>query len=120
MTIANITIIISVVLLLIGAGLITCRKFFNQPAAEQLKKVKEWLLLATVQAEKELGSGTGQIKLRYVYDLFLSRFGFLAKALSFEQFNFLVDEALETLKRMLENNKAIQEYIETKEEDKDK
>lgn len=120
MTIEQVSLIVSVILLLITAGAITITKFFKQPAAEQLKKVKEWLLLATAQAEKELGSGTGQLKLRYVYDLFLVRFGFLAKTLSFEQFSFLVDEALETLKRMLENNKAIQEYVENDENDKNK
>ena len=36
-------------------------KFFQQPSSEQLAKVKEWLLYAVTEAEKELGSGTGQL-----------------------------------------------------------
>ncbi|MFR6482019.1 MAG: hypothetical protein ACLUPD_10785 [Anaerotignum faecicola] len=55
------------------------RRDFWKCFAEQREKVKEWLLLAVTEAEKELGSGTGQLKLRYVYDLFLRRFPAVAK-----------------------------------------
>ena len=58
------------------------------PTNEQLKKVKEWLLWAVAEAEKELGSGTGQLKLRYVYDMFIVKFPSLAKIISFETFIF--------------------------------
>lgn len=44
------------------------------PSDKQLNKVREWLLYAVTKAEKELGGGTGQIKLRYVYDMFVARF----------------------------------------------
>ena len=37
-------------------------------------RVKEWLRYAVTIAEQELGSGTGQIKLRQVYDMFIERF----------------------------------------------
>ena len=43
--------------------------YINLPNSKKTAKVKEWLLFAVVQAEKELGSGTGQLKLRYVYNL---------------------------------------------------
>ena len=36
--------------------------------------VKEWLLWAVTQAEQYLGSGTGALKLRYVYDLAVEAF----------------------------------------------
>lgn len=48
--------------------------FVKMPSDKQLNKVREWLLYAVTKAEKELGGGTGQIKLRYVYDMFVARF----------------------------------------------
>ena len=56
----------------ITAGVVAGIKFYNMPTDKQLSKVKEWLLYAVTMAEKELGGGTGKLKLRYVYDLFLS------------------------------------------------
>ena len=86
-------------------------KFTNMPTAAQIVKVKEWLLYAVTMAEKELGGGTGKLKLRYVYDLFLTKFNWLAKVISFEQFSALVDEALEEMKRLLESNNAVKEIV---------
>ena len=65
----------------------------------------------TPKAEKELGGGTGQIKLRYVYDMFVARFTWLARVISFEAFSMMVDEALERMKKMLESNKAMQTLV---------
>lgn len=85
--------------------------FFKLEKEKQIKILQEWLLLAVVQAERVLGSGTGQIKLRYVYDLFLQRFKFLPQIITFEQFGLFVDEALTTMKVMIQNNKCVDEYI---------
>lgn len=85
--------------------------FVKLPHERQVAKIKEWLLWAVAQAEKKFGSKTGQLKLRYVYDLFTSRFPYAAKFLSFEQFSNLVDEALEKFNRMLESNQKIVEYV---------
>lgn len=46
------------------------RKFINSPKSAQIAKVKAWLLWAVAAAEKEMGKGTGKLKLRYVYSLF--------------------------------------------------
>ena len=73
--------------------------FVKMPSDKQLNKVREWLLYAVTKAEKELGGGTGQIKLRYVYDMFVARFTWLARVISFEAFSMMVDEALERMKR---------------------
>ena len=43
--------------------------FAGLPTEAQLAKVKEWLLWAVTEAEKDLGGGTGKLKLRQVYDL---------------------------------------------------
>lgn len=85
--------------------------FVKMPSDKQLNKVREWLLYAVTKAEKEMGGGTGQIKLRYVYDMFVARFAWLARVISFEAFSMMVDEALEKMKKMLESNKAMQELV---------
>lgn len=86
-------------------------KFLKLPTDEQIKAVKEWLVYAVMLAEKELKEKTGQEKLRMVYDMFLTKFAWLAKVVNFETFSKWVDEALEQFKKMLESNKNLQEYV---------
>ncbi len=93
--------------------------FVKMPRSAQIDKVREWLLFAVAQAEKELGSGTGQLKLRYVYDMFIAKFPHLVKVVSFESFSSLVDEVLEKFRAMLSSNKALQSYVESTEVNKD-
>ena len=97
------------VLAVVGYFLYT---FINMPNSKQLAKLSEWLLWAVAQAEKELGSGTGQLKLRYVYDMFLVRFSKLSSIISFEAFSLLVDEVLEKFRKLLESNENVQDFIE--------
>lgn len=85
--------------------------FIKRPTNEQLSKLKEWLLYGVAEAEKQLGGGTGQIKLRYVYDMFLSRFPYLAKVIPFDLFSNLVDEVLEKFRNILESNENVKDYI---------
>ena len=47
----------------------------------------------------------------YVYDMFVARFAWLARVISFEAFSMMVDEALERMKKMIENNKAMQTLV---------
>ena len=63
------------------------------------------------KAEKELGAGTGKLKLRYVYDMFVARFEWLAKVITFDMFSMMVDEALEQMRTMLDSNEAVQKLI---------
>lgn len=87
-------------------------KFIKLPTKKQLQKVKEWLLFAVTEAEKEFGAGTGQIKLRYVYDKFLTTFPYLTSVVSFDLFSGLVDESLVKFKQILETNNKVQHYVE--------
>lgn len=91
------------------------RNFIKLPRAEQIAKIKEWLLWAVTQAEKALGGGTGELKLRYVYDLFVTKFPVAAKVISFAVFSSLVDEALEKMRELLETNENIEAYVVSKE-----
>ena len=75
-------------------------------------KCKEWLKYAVTIAEKELGSGTGQIKLRQVYDMFIQRFPVFSKLVPFSTFSYWVDLALEFLREQLEKNSQIKDLVE--------
>lgn len=96
---------------IVGAAAYALYYFMSLGKEKQLQIVREWLLLAVVEAEKALGSNTGQLKLRYVYNLFLSKFKYLSLVISFSQFSMLVDEALDTMRDMISNNKQVEQYI---------
>ena len=90
----------------LGVAVWYAYRYFNLPSEAQLAKVREWLLWAVTGAEKELGGGTGRLKLRQVYDLFVVRFPWLAKVVPFELFSQMVDDALEDMREMLKENPA--------------
>lgn len=113
MTMDNIIMIIFIIVVLCAIAY-CIYEFYNLGKEKQIKMLKEWLLLAVVEAEKALGSNTGQIKLRYVYDLFITKFKYLALIISFNQFSLLVDEALDVMRNAISNNKQIENYINNK------
>ena len=88
-------------------------RFFNLPTEKQSKKVKEWLIWACIEAEKALQSGTGQLKLRQVYDMFCSvpAFTWVARIISFDLFSKWVSDALVEVKRMIVNNNNLATYV---------
>lgn len=69
------------------------------------QKVRNWLVWAVGKAEQEFGSGTGQLKLRSVYNQFIARFPKLSTFITFRRFSALVDEALNILSDILKNGK---------------
>jgi hypothetical protein len=101
--VAGIAIIVGLVL--------AVKKFIKLPTNEQLKSIKKWLLWAVSVAENELGSGTGQLKLVMVYDMFLSKFPWISKIIGFATFSKFVDGALDEMRELLEKNQAINEVI---------
>lgn len=92
--------LLAVVVFLFAMGI----KFAQLSRERQIEKVKEWLKWAVALAEQTYGSKTGQLKLAYVYNLFIERFPWLSKVFSFEQFSKLVDDALTWLNNQLSNN----------------
>ena len=89
----------------------TTINFIKKPISQQTKELKEILLYWTTLAEKELGSGTGKLKLRYVYDLFITKFTVLSKFITFDQFSKIVDDVLEETRKLITENKKVQEYV---------
>ena len=77
----------------------------------QRQKIQEWLKYAVTEAEKFFGGGTGQLKLRAVYDWFCEKFPVIAAVVPFYVFSALVDTALTTLDKWLGSNDRITGYV---------
>lgn len=104
-----------IVALLVAATVVayTIYKFIGLPTKKQKEKVTEWLIWACIEAEKSLQSGTGQLKLRKVYDAFVAvpSFSWVSKIISFETFSDWVTIALERAKLMLVSNPDLANYV---------
>ena len=98
-------IIFILILILFIAGVI----FFLR---NQRKNIKEWLLYAVTEAEKNLGSKTGELKLRQVYSEFIALFPIISKIVSFDYFSNLVDLALFEMRVLIEENHKLKKYVE--------
>ena len=99
-------------LLYIAVGLVSvCVATFGYLAYKYPAKVIEWLKYAVTEAERELGSGTGQIKLRKVYDLFIAKYPKLSVIIPFSIFSHWVDLALDEMKAAFETNPALKKYV---------
>ena len=98
---------------LIGAAVAVAYRFLGQHTEKQKEKIKEWLIWACIEAERGLQSGTGQLKLREVWNLFCAvpAFGWVARIISFGTFSDWVTEALSTVKRMLVENYRLASYV---------
>lgn len=99
------------VIIIMTAAIITLIKFDKKTKDEQIHQVKEWLLYAVMEAEKELGSGTGALKLRFVYDMFITKFPLLVALIPFSTFSSFVDEALDKFKKLLATTPELQAYV---------
>ena len=82
-------------------------KFVKKSKEEKIQMVKNWLLYAVAMTERELGSGTGRIKLGQVYEQFLLVFPQLQRVISFDMFAKLVDEVLVQFQELIEENVTI-------------
>lgn len=92
--------------------------FVKMPQNEQKEEIDalksamyRWLKKEVFEAEKEMGGGTGSLKLATVYSNFIKTFPKLVSVISFEEFSKYVDDALVWLNKQLECNPAIQQLI---------
>ena len=99
--IENWNLVLVVVLAIVGV----IEYFFNK------ERAKEWLLGAVTEAEKELGSKTGKLKLRFVYDLFIAKFPIFSKLISFQGFSDMVDDVLVEMRKIINTNTAVFNYV---------
>lgn len=99
-------------LVMVGMAGTVVFNFFSRPSKEQVNAIKKWLLYAVMEAERQMGGGTGQLKLRSVYDMFVGKFPAAAMVISFDTFSSWVDAALEEMKEMLDTNAKAAAYVE--------
>ena len=103
---------------IIGAIVLVVLKaidFVKRPTDEQIQSLQEWLKGQVAEAEKTLGGGTGELKLRTVYDAAITKFPWVATYLTFDQFNNLVMIALDWMQKQMDENIAIKDYIKNEE-----
>ena len=75
------------------------------------QRIKQWLIWACAQAELALGSGTGMLKLREVYDMFITQYPIFSKIIPFSVFQRWTEEALLVFKQWLESNATAQKMF---------
>lgn len=89
----------------------TVINWLKLPNDEKIEDCKKWLRYAVTEAEKHLKSGTGQLKLVTVYDMFISKYPGFQKFISFSRFSDWVDEALEWMDNQLKTNPKFKAYV---------
>ena len=100
-----------VAIVVIAEVVLTIISVRKKPSDEQIKDVKKWLLWAFTLSEKQLGGGTGELKLSYVYDMFIAKFPVISSIITFDEFSSYVDESLEKLKALLDSDEKVDELI---------
>lgn len=101
------------ILIIIGIAIaISVYKFMKLGKEQQIENIKQWLVFACLEAEKMLGGKTGQVKLRYVYDLFVSKYKFISCLIPFDTFSKWVDDSLIDMRNMISTNEAIRKIVE--------
>jgi hypothetical protein len=110
----NVGVFLGLIILAVLVGIMGYN-FGKQDKETKIANIKQWLKLAVVEAEKALGSGTGQLKLRYVYDLAVKQFPWIVTLVTFEIFSGWVDEALDWMRDQLKQNSAIEGYTMNRE-----
>ena len=104
-----------IVALLAFCGMAACAviRFAGLPTKKQQEKIKEWLIWACIEVERELQSGTGQLKLREVWNKFCAvpAFTSIAKLITFDMFSGWVKNALLQAKEMLVKNSNLSSYV---------
>lgn len=105
--IQNLLFMVEIAMLLVFIVVKAVSSFINMSRSKKVDSVKEWLKYAVTQAEIKFGSGTGQLKLRSVYNLALGKFPWLGAFVSFDTFSLWVDEALDWLNKEIDENESI-------------
>lgn len=107
----------------IAIAVIRVRNYLRMSKAEQeaaierhkqalLQAVTEWALKGVTDAEKDLGAGTGKLKVRAAYEKAVEIFGpELVDILTLEQFDALIQKPLDELRKMLESNQGVYDYV---------
>ncbi|MBM6828873.1 hypothetical protein H9X85_04715 [Anaerotignum lactatifermentans] len=96
---------------------LVCFRLTMPPGKERIRKIRGWIFVAVMEAERQLGDGTGLLKLRQVYDRFEQCFPKEARNISFSVFVQWVDEALADMRRVLKEQEEVYGLLEQRKEE---
>lgn len=83
----------------------------KMPTEKKKEALEKWLLYMIAEAEEKLGSGTGKLKLSYVYNAFITKFPSLSEMITFEDFSNMVDKVLKEFNELVESNNDVQKFL---------
>lgn len=86
-------------------------RFLKLTPQQQLDKVRIALLYMVTEAEKELKGKTGRVKRSMVWEWLVERFPFITLFITEEQYDRMLDQALEEFKKLLEDNQSLYDYV---------
>lgn len=86
-------------------------RFLKLTPQQQLDKVRIALLYMVTEAEKELKGKTGRVKRSMVWEWLVERFPFITLFITEEQYDRMLDRALEEFKKLLEDNQSLYDYV---------
>ena len=103
------------ILLVVLSGILTgwvIATIIDKTVGKQTKinLIEGWLKYMVILAERKFGSGTGKLKLTYVYNKFVEKWPEIAAWMNETQFNDLVQKAIEKMEE-LRRNEAINNFI---------
>lgn len=93
--------LILLLVLLLIFGILRLIKLLKTPTQKRQELLLMWLVQAVSLAEKQFGEKTGSLKISFVYDLFIRKYGVLGKFVSRELFETLVDRAIRIMEETL-------------------
>lgn len=102
--------ILIIIVAICGMIFATC-KWLSQPSSKQKEQIRVVLLELVILSEKLYGSKTGQIKRAYVIKHLISLFPYL-RHVPVSLIDSLIEESLETMRKMLESNVEIKKFVE--------
>lgn len=109
---ANLPLILIVVVIFSLAAIYVVDQL-NRTKEEQIQELEKWLRYLVYEAEQYFGSKTGQLKLAYVYNMAVQQFPWIAKFMTYEEFDQkYVKGALKWLEEQLANNPSFKALFE--------
>lgn len=114
---SNVAMWIVLIVLVVVTGLVIYSMMVDgKVTSDELDAFRKWLVYAVTVAENTFGAKMGPIKLHWVYDLALERFPWIASAITVEQFDAYVDEAIIKMYELACDNDKILKFIDGVEE----
>lgn len=101
---------ILIILVALGGLGIAVYKFITLPTGDKNEKLRIILLDLVIEAEAKFGAQTGKLKFSYVYSVLVERYNWV-KYIPLIVINELIEEALVTMRNLLESNEKVKLHV---------